>query len=108
MVKILHLRWLKDPAHEEEQNAYDKTLSGKEKLIESLPQVLVKVGMLACAYMPNNNEVKADFQILLGNYQQLDNLVGREVPDQGEAAHQEECLQREEDRGRTGEYNQRF
>ena len=56
MAKILHLQWLEDPAHEEEQRMYDNYLSGKEKLLETLPQVFVKIGILAVAYLPKHSD----------------------------------------------------
>ena len=55
MAKILYLKWQEDPTHEEEQRIYEKYLSGKEKLLENLPQVFVKNGILAFAYLPKQS-----------------------------------------------------
>ena len=41
--RILHLKLKENPAHEEEQKLYNKDICGKEKLLENLPQVVVKL-----------------------------------------------------------------
>ena len=41
--RILHLKLKENPAHEEEQKLYNKDICGKQKLLENLPQVVVKL-----------------------------------------------------------------
>ena len=75
MAKILHLQWLEDSAQEKEQRMYEKYLSGKEKLLENLPQVFVKNGILAFAYLPKHTDKIEDFQQLFGSSKQIEELA---------------------------------
>ena len=75
LAKILHLQGLEDSAQEKEQRMYEKYLSGKEKLLENLPQVFVKIGILAVAYLPKHSDKIEDFQQLFGNTKQIEELA---------------------------------
>ena len=75
MAKILYLKWQEDPTHEEEQRIYEKYLSGKEKLLENLPQVFVKIGILAFAYLPKHTDEIEDFLQLFGSSKQIEELA---------------------------------
>ena len=54
IMRIIWFNWNKDPAGQEEQKIYDEEISGKEKLIENLPQVVGKIAILALSWFSTN------------------------------------------------------
>merc|ERR1711892_1029275 len=69
--RIIWYRLKHDLVFEEEEKMYNEEICGKEKVLENLPQVIVKIGIFATAWLPRKSASKSDFLILFADIEIL-------------------------------------